>query len=713
MNDTEMLVEHNEDLGSLRECNANDYCRLCANMDERMVPIYVDEGVDHMLENKIKTHLPFLNVQKNDFLPQKICYHCASAILVWDELYESSAEADQKLRSMFEESPEYEQTECKDMQECNLGITSDYKRYDQYNKDYGGGGGGGRRGEEEFENAALGRLDRATQAQLAILTDYYCCSKCDGLSFSKILDKQRHDHHVHGVILLPTRLSSCAVTDEEDFQSGCDWTADDHIKTDISISTPATSVTASASVIVSRASNPPDRQLETNENLAIVDDALSTTRCELRPITPSIKIEEIDTLTVSVLGVTAGNLGSEYVAPLSTRPVRRSTRRAATERKKYAEVDNRLDMCDSEGVQLDSNNTSSFMRRPKKERRSRVGDVKNSEIEPGGSGGAINSEHAPSCNNNEAVTNDVVDTDPDGVDAELDDELAKLEVTDQNCNVDQTEGTPSDVSGSGKHTAASFKDGGAVDEYDKYKIVIDNKLYYKCDQCNYAVAGRRYKFVYHMRVHTGEKPYTCDMCSKQFRTAAFLRRHVVCFHQRIRGYRCDICGRSFSEKRNVDDHRRIHTGERPFVCETCGKSFAQRSSMKIHWKQMHESIKSHRCQYCSMSFVRRCHLVAHLTHHTGVRNYACHVCGKAFLRSGTLKGHMAVHSSDRPFRCIVCGDTFKLKKHLKQHGRVHSGAGRRAFAGSSTVDVTETIPAASTSSTVYDLTAEVQSVVMQ
>ncbi|XP_050529942.1 zinc finger protein 239-like isoform X2 [Daktulosphaira vitifoliae] len=127
MNDTEMLVEHNEDLGSLRECNANDYCRLCANMDERMVPIYVDEGVDHMLENKIKTHLPFLNVQKNDFLPQKICYHCASAILVWDELYESSAEADQKLRSMFEESPEYEQTECKDMQECNLGITSDYK----------------------------------------------------------------------------------------------------------------------------------------------------------------------------------------------------------------------------------------------------------------------------------------------------------------------------------------------------------------------------------------------------------------------------------------------------------------------------------------------------------------------------------------------------------------------------------------------------------
>lgn len=47
---------------SLQDYHTNDYCRLCANTHDNMVPIYVGQGAEHMLEIKIKTHLPFINV---------------------------------------------------------------------------------------------------------------------------------------------------------------------------------------------------------------------------------------------------------------------------------------------------------------------------------------------------------------------------------------------------------------------------------------------------------------------------------------------------------------------------------------------------------------------------------------------------------------------------------------------------------------------------
>lgn len=61
-------VAHSVGLETMQSCTINDFCRLCANMDENMIPIYVNEGIDHLLEKKIKTHLPFLNVLHIIFL---------------------------------------------------------------------------------------------------------------------------------------------------------------------------------------------------------------------------------------------------------------------------------------------------------------------------------------------------------------------------------------------------------------------------------------------------------------------------------------------------------------------------------------------------------------------------------------------------------------------------------------------------------------------
>lgn len=59
MND---IMTPNGGITTIHACSISEVCRLCAGIDDIMIPIYADEGAAHMLEAKIKTHLPFINV---------------------------------------------------------------------------------------------------------------------------------------------------------------------------------------------------------------------------------------------------------------------------------------------------------------------------------------------------------------------------------------------------------------------------------------------------------------------------------------------------------------------------------------------------------------------------------------------------------------------------------------------------------------------------
>lgn len=42
--------------------DAGDLCRLCANQDNQLIPIYRGEGLEHNLSHKIEKHLPIIKV---------------------------------------------------------------------------------------------------------------------------------------------------------------------------------------------------------------------------------------------------------------------------------------------------------------------------------------------------------------------------------------------------------------------------------------------------------------------------------------------------------------------------------------------------------------------------------------------------------------------------------------------------------------------------
>lgn len=199
------------------------------------------------------------------------------------------------------------------------------------------------------------------------------------------------------------------------------------------------------------------------------------------------------------------------------------------------------------------------------------------------------------------------------------------------------------------------------------KIEINGKTFYQCPECDKKLYTR-YTFSWHLRIHSGERPFICYICGKAFRVYQGMFRHIKETHEKSKTFPCDLCGRMFGNRRNVREHRRLHTNERPFICDVCGKSFKQQAALFVH-KRSHQLTFKYKCSECNQGFRARSSMKVHMTMHTGEKPHECEICQRRFRIKHELKNHKSIHSDTFPFKCDECEQTFKQKRYLMRHCR--------------------------------------------
>lgn len=120
----------------------------------------------------------------------------------------------------------------------------------------------------------------------------------------------------------------------------------------------------------------------------------------------------------------------------------------------------------------------------------------------------------------------------------------------------------------------------------QHQILPDMPSKLTIHECPYQDCSKRFnqktKYIDHLNIHTGDKPYYCAHCEKRFASRYLKNQHAEICGGKV-SLVCPHCGLAYSSKTMLERHIDAKHLLKPYPCQ-CGKVFAYQSTLCRHRK---------------------------------------------------------------------------------------------------------------------------------